>query len=653
MKRFGKILFFSVTLFFVFHVLPVFADSLDQSRTFNVDPLYDYNNRSQIVATLRYISAKGYFYIDDSWWNSLGSYEKTQVDASIKNLANEFDNVIFPKLTNFFGNVWDPGIDNDSHITILMSKLKLEAGGYFDSCNEYKKVQCSHSNEREMIHVNSDFLLDRKIKDFVTHELQHLINWNQKDNTISMEEDVWINEMRSEYVSTLLNYSIPYTGSMLEMRIKNFLANPANPLGEWKGEAGDYGVINLFGQYLANQFGDNIFSLMSKNSFVGMLSINKAFQQAGYSENFDDVFTNWSLANYYNSLAMGSGGKYGYTDTNLKKVYASSTVNGFYTYGMVSFSERIKEWSPRWYLLENKLESHDNSIALKIEFESQDAKANFKVPYIAHFKDGSYDELRFVNLENQKGAAYIFNFAKNVDSILIVPANHSKTTNFTNNDSSTIFTLKASTVVVNQPVISSIYPNKSFASGGNTVTIKGGNFQKGVEVYFGEIKSSNVIFVDENTLTAVVPSHEIGPVNVWIKNLDGKSSVFAGGYEYVRNPIADGSLIRAKGDYRVYIVNGNYKRHILDSRIFSFYGHLGWASIIEVTSDERDSYKTSALVRAAGDKKVYEINGDKTKHWLNMTAEQFSASGRSWDSIFIINNLERDFYKIGANVLFK
>ena len=57
-----------------------------------------------------------------------------------------------------------------------------------------------------MIHVNVDFIFDRRIKDFIAHELQHLINWNQKERLVDLKEDVWLNEMRSEYVPSLLDY---------------------------------------------------------------------------------------------------------------------------------------------------------------------------------------------------------------------------------------------------------------------------------------------------------------------------------------------------------------------------------------------------------------------------------------------------------------
>lgn len=583
MNKVAKILAISAILFFLFYIPYSFADSLGQSETFNVDSAYDYNSRNQLVATLRYIRQRAYFYIEDQWWNSLSSYERGQAQEYVKDLAKEFDEVIYPKLIEFFGDVWEPGIDGDPRITVLMSRLKKSAGGYFYSCNEYTRSQCSRSNEREMIHINTDFIFDSKMKGFLAHELQHLINWNQKERLFGLEEDVWLNEMRSEYVPSLLNYSDPYPESILEMRVKNFLANPYDPLGEWKNEAGDYGVIALFAEYLANQFGRNLFSLMSRNNLVGIASINKAFQEAGYSEDFGEVFTNWSLANYYNNLAVGKGGKYGYTNSNIKKLnLISPTINKFYSYSVVRFSEKVKDWSPRWYLLQNKLSAQDNSIALKIEFKSSTLsplvkgegstqKSNFKVPYMINYKNGKR-ELGFINLKGQAGTAYVFNFANEVDSVLIVPANHSKTTNFTSNDPLTQFTLKASTVIAKQPV---------------------------------------------------------------------------------KPSIANGSLIRAKGDYKVYIVQNGYKRHILDGKIFGFYGHLNWSNIIEVTPQERDFYKDSAWVREVNDSKVYEINGDKTKHWLNMTAEEFYVSGRRWEGVFIINNQERDFYRTGASVLYK
>ncbi len=653
MKRVIKILTVSAVLFFIVLVPRCFADSLDQQETFYVDSNYDSTSRTNVIAVNRYVSDHAYFYIEQKWWNSLSSYKRIKAEKEIVELAEEVDQVIYPQLTDFFGSVWDRGIDGDSRITILISDLKSKAGGYFDSCNQYLDSQCKDSNQREMIYVNANYLFDRNMKAYIAHEFQHLINWNQKERLHGKEEDVWLNELRSEFVPSLLGYNEPYSESVLEQRVKNFLNDIHNPLGEWKGESGDYGVITMFGQYLANQFGKTLFSSIIRNDSVGIKSINSGLQQLGYSEDFDQAFTNWSLANYYNSLGMGRGSKYGYTNSNLKDIRISPLTYNISSYGFVSFSERVNHWSPRWYLLNNNLPEDGRSVALKIEFQSEDSKSDFTIPYMVNFKDGHY-ELGFINLENQAGTAYIFNFFKNIDSVLLVPADHGKKTNFTDNDPSTLFTLKVSTVIINQPVISSISPSQGSVSGGETVEVRGGNFKQDVEVYFGGEKSSKVEFIDDTYLKVKVPAHQSGAVNVWVKNPDGEGSVFAQGYRYViSSTIANGSLIRAKGDYKVYIIQGEYKRHILDGKIFDFYGHLSWANIIEVSPEERDSYITSSWIRAVDDKKVYEVNTDRSKHWLNMTAGQFLESGRRWQGVFVINRQERNFYQTGADILYE
>ncbi|MCK4891269.1 MAG: hypothetical protein KAS78_01240 [Candidatus Pacebacteria bacterium] len=115
--------------------------------------------------------------------------------------------------------------------------------------------------------------------------------------------------------------------------------------------------------------------------------------------------------------------------------------------------------------------------------------------------------------------------------------------------------------------------------------------------------------------------------------------------------VNDGDLIRAVDDYKVYVVNGDYKRWIQSPEIFNFYGHFGFAVVKEISQNELDYYAESWLIRADGDKKVYEVNGDGTKHWINITAEEFTASGRSWDMIYIINDHERDYYTTGADIV--
>ena len=54
-----------------------------------------------------------------------------------------------------------------------------------------------------------------------------------------------------------------------------------------------------------------------------------------------------------------------------------------------------------------------------------------------------------------------------------------------------------------------------------------------------------------------------------------------------------------------------------------------------------NQYQQAWMIRADGDKKVYEVDENGVKKWLNITAEQFSASGRLWEAVYIVNNFER------------
>jgi hypothetical protein len=127
--------------------------------------------------------------------------------------------------------------------------------------------------------------------------------------------------------------------------------------------------------------------------------------------------------------------------------------------------------------------------------------------------------------------------------------------------------------------------------------------------------------------------------------------------------IADGDLIRnpnAEGmaQFDVYIAKivgeKKFKRLILSPHVFESYGHLKWENIKDVDQATMDSFTTSDLVRADGDTKVYKLTADGdtgTKQWLNMTAEEFEAAGYDWDSIYIINTVDRDAYTTGADIV--
>ena len=113
---------------------------------------------------------------------------------------------------------------------------------------------------------------------------------------------------------------------------------------------------------------------------------------------------------------------------------------------------------------------------------------------------------------------------------------------------------------------------------------------------------------------------------------------------------SDGTTIKAKNDYKVYVIKGKYKRWIESDKIFNSYLHLKWSDVVEVEPEVLDAYQTSWLIRADNDYKVYEVTPDGIKRWLNMTPSEFEKSGRKWEMVYIVNNFERDFYNTGKEI---
>lgn len=127
--------------------------------------------------------------------------------------------------------------------------------------------------------------------------------------------------------------------------------------------------------------------------------------------------------------------------------------------------------------------------------------------------------------------------------------------------------------------------------------------------------------------------------------------------------VVDGDIIQCRNSadpFAVYIVkevNGKkYIRHIVSLQIFNHYKHLKWENLIQVES--LDGFNLAGWVRvntgangqAGPNDRVYEINGDQTRHWIDMTAAEFLLHGGSDEAIFSINAGELSLYREGPAV---
>jgi len=67
-----------------------------------------------VNATLRLITPHGYFYFQEG-------LEVSQED--LQQAGQDFEEIVYPTVVRYFGQEWTPGVDSDSHITLLHADL--------------------------------------------------------------------------------------------------------------------------------------------------------------------------------------------------------------------------------------------------------------------------------------------------------------------------------------------------------------------------------------------------------------------------------------------------------------------------------------------------------------------------------------------------
>ena len=230
----------------------------------------------------------------------------------LERAAAEFEDVIYPRVSAYFGQEWTPGVDNDPHLNIIHGNLR-GAAGYFSSTDEYPARINPRSNQREMIYLNSRILpLGSAVyQEVLAHELQHAIHWNH-----DASEDTWVNEGLAELAVTAAGYN---AGSM-----RRFMRRPTISLVHWPLDfahiTAHYGGASLFMHYLAEHYGGTAGSAgnggpgdlrpLVTEAADNIAGIDAYLAGAGYAATFHDLFRDWIVANFLDE----DRGLYGYAD---------------------------------------------------------------------------------------------------------------------------------------------------------------------------------------------------------------------------------------------------------------------------------------------------------------------------------------------------
>ncbi len=418
-----KILRFIFTAGFILFAFAQVANAQFEISNFFVDNTFDVLGRSKIEAVPVKASSNLYFYIEKSWWNAQYDLKKDEILRNLDELSIEFQNNIYPNLTNIFGFERKPGIDNDNRITVLFHPVRGSEVGYFRTYDGYEKLQVPISNAREMVYISVDMLTSSKLKIALAHEFVHLITFNQKDINFKADEEVWLNEARADFSSTILGYDDQINLSNLQSRIRDFVESPSNSITEWRSTKYDYASVSLFTHYLVDHYGVKILSESLRSGYVGIESINYALEKYGYKEKFSEIFTNWTIALILNDCSLGP--KYCYLSDDLSSLRISSNINFLPISGNASLSviNVVKNWSGTW----QKFIGGNGDF--KLEFLASSG-LNFVVPYILEDKNGKYS-VKFLNFDNDgKGIINVPNFGTNYKSLIIIPSLQNKISGF-------------------------------------------------------------------------------------------------------------------------------------------------------------------------------------------------------------------------------
>ncbi|MFA6252226.1 MAG: hypothetical protein WCX74_02395 [Candidatus Paceibacterota bacterium] len=416
-KKFLKRSFFiGLFLFFIGFSPIVSADVIGQRVSFIVEPSYSASGVNKTNAVLVKSGSGMYFYLEEYYWSSRTDSEKNEMLSILENLDHEFISNIKPKLNSTFGTEPIPGIDNDQKITVLFYPLKGNARGYVRNVDEYSRFTNPTSNEREIIYLNSEYLKSNYLKEFFTHEYMHLITINQKElRTDGKPEAIWLSEMLSEYAVTHVGYN-EKENSYLDNRINVFINSPSTSLTEWGNDIASYGAVSIFGNYLVEKYGIRVLMDALKSKKTGIDSVNEALAANGYKDNFQKVFTDFSVAVYLNDCRFSE--KFCFNSEKLKSFHVF-TLNNFLPSSGESnlfLGQSLSMYSAQW----QKFIGGNGDI----KFKFKGSPTGYSSVYYVIKKPNDeviVDYLR-ISPTTKEGELVIKNMGKDVLSVIFIPS---------------------------------------------------------------------------------------------------------------------------------------------------------------------------------------------------------------------------------------
>ncbi len=198
---------------------------------------YDFaaKKNMRITATLRIVGDHA------KWWVQDGVSVES---AALRENAHFFDTKIYPTDRGLYGSEWNPGIDGDPRMNILVARIPGAAAGYYSSSDELPAWVNQYSAEREMVYLNA--LTARSAwNDIIAHEMCHAIQFGHR-----ARDAVWFDEGQAQLCEQANGFTVSHA--------QTFIRDPDTQLNAWpqlEDSAPAYGHAYLFLEFLRQHAG--------------------------------------------------------------------------------------------------------------------------------------------------------------------------------------------------------------------------------------------------------------------------------------------------------------------------------------------------------------------------------------------------------------
>ncbi|MBM7557431.1 MSCRAMM family protein [Halanaerobacter jeridensis] len=257
-------------------------------------------------------------------------------ESDLNDLVTEFDNNIFPSLTNK-KNI-------NGKITVLLSQFTdYQMTGYFDAADLYPEL----GNEEPMFYINAR-RSGNTLLTSAAHQYQHLNFFVDKAKAGRVANDAWINQGLSQLAPQLLGYIGPASEGWSPEKGNGWVYDQdfgyLNNTSEVNllvhdGSLPFTGAAGLFTNYLADHFGTElIYKLVTSSKGPREVIADHT------GTNFNHIYLNWVTTNVTDSIEEIDNPIYNYSQFDLAKMPKLATEEAS-NYGVNYFKVDQSEFS--------------------------------------------------------------------------------------------------------------------------------------------------------------------------------------------------------------------------------------------------------------------------------------------------------------------